>query len=41
MRRSSRDTDDAPLVRFPIRVGTAAQLDDGLAVFWDETWTPR
>jgi hypothetical protein len=41
LRRSSRDTDDAPLVRFPIRVGAAAQLDDGLVVFWDETWTPR
>jgi hypothetical protein len=39
LRRSSRDTDDAPLVRFPIRVGTSAQLDDGLVVYWDEDGT--
>ncbi|MCO6003553.1 hypothetical protein NE236_00990 [Actinoallomurus purpureus] len=41
MRRSSRDTDDAPLVRFPVRVGAAAQLDDGLVAYWDEGWTPH
>lgn len=41
LRRSSRDTDDAPLVRFPARVGTAAQLDDGLVVYWDEGWAPH
>ncbi|WP_345464792.1 hypothetical protein [Actinoallomurus oryzae] len=41
MRRSSRDTDDAALVRFPARVGTAAQLDDGLVVYWDEGGAPH
>lgn len=41
LRRSSRDTDDAPLVRFPARVGTAAQLDDGLVVYWDEGGAPQ
>jgi hypothetical protein len=36
MRRPGRETDGSPLVRFPVRIGAAHQLNDGLVACWDE-----
>lgn len=36
MRRSSRETNDFQLVRFPIRIGEHTLLDDGVLGFWLE-----
>ena len=36
MSRSTRETNDFPLVRFPIRLGEHHQLDDGLVGYWLE-----
>lgn len=37
MRRSSRETNDFPLVRFPLRIGEHGRLSDGVVGFWPET----
>ncbi|RCG31572.1 hypothetical protein DQ384_08340 [Sphaerisporangium album] len=36
MRRSSRESNDFPLVRFPVRIGDRLRLNDGLIGFWTE-----
>ncbi|ROO86109.1 hypothetical protein EDD29_3672 [Actinocorallia herbida] len=36
LRRAERETTGFPLVRFPVRVGSAARLDDGLVAYWAE-----
>jgi hypothetical protein len=36
LRRTTRESDGFPQVRFPVRVGEHGQLDDGLVGFWTE-----
>jgi hypothetical protein len=37
MRRTTRETNDFPLVRFPLRIGEHGRLNDGVVGFWPET----